>query len=188
MVKKHTTSHGGQKVTTYYKPASTDYQQSDAQRAQAQNDRRALNEQKKKEQSSFSYKARTVAGRVAGRIKERSREVADDLTRPNSFGSVSPTSAMPNADPFGINRANMRSGNMFQLPAGPLQQREPRRRSGRSRGGRVTTRTVYKPNGDVEVIRTGSRRAVSRDEPREREGTNIFADPFHIPKSMKHLF
>ncbi len=130
--------------------------------------------------------------KAATAVKKRSNEVANDVTGPNSFrGTVSPATRMPSPDPFGIGRAN-RSGGMnpfggVGVPFGPMQQRPPAQERQERTSSRGSTRTIYKANGDVEVIHAGIKTS-KRKKPREPAPTNIFADPFHVPKNLKHMF
>ena len=122
--------------------------------------------------------------KAATAVKERSAGVARELQKPNSFQGTprreGRTPASP--DPFGtMHMPNLFGGN-------PMSGREPRERSN-SKGGRGTTRTIYHPDGSVEVIHS-SRGRRRRKEPQERQEhtPNSFADPFHIPKSLRHMF
>lgn len=132
-------------------------------------------------------------------VKKRSADVARDLQRPNSYRKVSPSSGIDAPDPFGMGVAHRNAGNIFGSGGpvhNPFNQPNPfdrpnpfhgpqRRDSPAPRVSGASTRTIYHPDGRVEVIHAGSSKKKRRTP---KEPRNNFADPFHIPKSMKHLF
>jgi hypothetical protein len=104
-------------------------------------------------------------------MQKRGQEIQRDAPRGQPR---SPMAGMP-SDPFGMSRA----GNPF---AGPIRddQKPPRRASGGSR-------TIYRANGDVEVVHAtiSSKKRKSR---RDRDDGGGFGNPMGIPKSTRHLF
>ena len=132
-------------------------------------------------------------------VKERSADVARDLQRPNSYRKVSASSGIDAPDPFGMGVAHRNAGNAFGSGGpvhNPFNQPNPfdrpnpfhgpqRRDPPAPRVSGASTRTIYHPDGRVEVIHAGSSKKKRRTP---KEPRNNFADPFHIPKSMKHLF
>lgn len=102
-------------------------------------------------------------------VKERSADVARDLQRPNSYRKVSASSGIDAPDPFGMGVAHRNAGNAFGSGGpvhNPFNQPNPFDRPNPFHGAGSSKKKRRTPK-----------------EPR-----NNFADPFHIPKSMKHLF
>lgn len=128
-----------------------------------------------------------AARKVGGAIKERSAGVAREM-QGYSGPRQTPMAGMP-ADPFGMGKAGNPFGgagmfpssrNPFQGSPGPIHDtsRPP---------SRVASRTIYRPDGTVEVIHGGRSRPAKKRKPREDRGGG-FGDPFHIPKSMRDMF
>jgi hypothetical protein len=119
-------------------------------------------------------------------MQKRGQEIQRDA--PRSMPR-SPLAGLPR-DPFGTSRAVNPFGggsvpfsaHPFNDRAGPIRddQRPPRKVSGGSR-------TIYRANGDVEVVHAtiSSRKRKRRDRD---DGGGGLGNPMGIPKSMRHLF
>lgn len=136
-----------------------------------------------------------IVGKVTGAVKaggawvaERGREIQREGTGIPAPRRT-PMQSLP-ADPYGMSRSGNPFGGSsfpysnhpFSGQPGPIyNDRQPPRKPA------TTTRTIYHENGDVEVIRSGGK---SRKPRRQRQGNGGggITDPFHIPKSMRHLF
>jgi len=125
-------------------------------------------------------------------VKERGAEIAREAQHQRP-PSRTPTQGLP-ADPFGMGgRGNPFNSNPFGVgqyghpfngaPGPIINDRAPPRKP---TGG--TTRTIYKANGDVEVIRSGARKSSRKKRSGGSSAGNVFSNPMGIPKSMRHLF
>ena len=135
-------------------------------------------------------------------VKERSAAVAKDMQRPNSYRGVKPDMGFNNPDPFGLGRTHAAAGRTRAGMSGTGFGRSPwgqaddlgigdpfgiaprpnfpkqTRRSGAS------TRTIYHPDGRVEVIHAGGSAKKKR---RQRQDDGL-VDPFHISGGRKNFF
>ena len=132
-----------------------------------------------------------AARKVTTFVKERGAEISREAQHQRP-PSRTPMQGLP-SDAFGMGgRGNPFGGSpfgtggyghLFNGSPGPIHDDSapPRKPSG-------STRTIYRANGDVEVIRTGKRASRKKRSRDGNSSSSLFSNPMHIPKGMRHLF
>jgi hypothetical protein len=153
-----------QKIKTYYKPVSDEYVRKPDQILEEQQKRVELNRKLREEQSSLTGKAKRAITGAAGSgvewMKRRGQEIQREGTGIPAPRRT-PMAGMPR-DPFGMGSG----GNPFHMGpmTGPFMDRA----------------------GPIQPPRRKGKRRRRRDD--DDDSGMVFSDPFHIPKSMRHMF
>jgi hypothetical protein len=135
--------------------------------------------------SGAARKVAGAAGSGAAWMQKRGREIQREAPRSQPR---SPMAGMP-SDPFGMSRSgNPFAGSSVPFSSHPFNDRAGPIRDDRDPPRRVSggSRTIYRANGDVEVVHAtiSSKKRKSRRSNGNQEAGFMTG----VPKSMRHLF